>query len=126
MGTFGVRGGSGLAGWQELVVVVVFEQKRQMSNVRWKKLIFHLSFDIFHLSFENEQTSERVRTRLPAAAYCLLLTAYCLLLTDAGCTVNVISVRRFFARPLRVVFAASGFAAPIPLACTRDASTPAA
>jgi hypothetical protein len=114
-----------------------------MTNDKWKmeNLIFHMSFDIFHLPFK-KQSALRPGTPAPASCTCtctcllhllpcacLLSPAsrrYCVLLTDAGEIVNVISVRRFFALPLRVVFADRGFAAPMPLAWTREASTPAA
>ncbi len=88
-----------------------------------ENLIFHMSFDISHLSFKSRGAQRadscRVSRFLPPASCRLLLLPvfpYCVLLTEAGTTVNVISVRRFFALPLRVVLAASGFAAPIPLA----------
>ena len=107
---------------------------RQMGDVEWETRfpICHLTFVICHLiTGKPERQTQRSSYLLllpsaPAVSRTLLLLIHCLLLTDAGCTENVISVRRFFARPLRVVLAASGFAAPMPLACIREASTPAA
>ena len=81
-----------------------------------ENLILPMSFDISHLSFKRAAAY----LLLPAPRSCRLplpsVLPYCVLLTEAGTTVNVISVRRFFALPLKVVLAASGFAAPIPLA----------
>jgi len=46
-----------------------------MRNVEWKKLIFHLSFDIFHLSFKGLASSGACSRLLPTV-YCLLPTAH--------------------------------------------------